>query len=101
MYGTFCYHLLGDGSEVPAVTDTLLLPPGQDLPPPPLHWPEHGHVQRLQEVGGVFREESEPDIMLFAQLDNDGGEVGGKVITQQNLDLFLGDVLVDVGNEDL
>jgi hypothetical protein len=52
-------------------------------------------------VGGVFREESEPDIMLFAQLDNDGGEVGGKVITQQNLDLFLGDVLVDVGNEDL
>ncbi len=55
---------------------TLLLPVPQDLPPVPLHWPEDTHVQGLHEVGGVFRQEADADVVLLTELQDVRRQVG-------------------------
>jgi len=85
---------------VKALAAAVLLPVPEDLPPVPLHGGEHANVQGLHEVGGVFRQEAEPDVVLLAQLQDFRRQVGRQVVSNQHLDV-LGWQRPDVHQEDL
>jgi hypothetical protein len=51
-------------------------------------------------VGGVFRQENKPDVVVRAEGRDHRGEVGGEVIAYEDFNLLPGNSL-DVGNEDL
>lgn len=55
------WYLLRESGVAEVLGYAVVFPVLEDIPPPPLEGPEHGNVQRLENVSRILREETEPE----------------------------------------